>query len=76
MQEQQKASLAVCQSAKENRELNVRAYQDELVETKEVIEAQIMEALLAGQYQKVLYDHMEAQARLEFLVGAGKTTPD
>ena len=32
----------------ENRELNERAYQEELVETKDVIEAQLMEALLAG----------------------------
>jgi outer membrane protein TolC len=75
-QEQQKASLAALQAAKENRELNVRAYQEELVETKEVIEAQIYEALISGQYQKVLYDYMEAQARVEFLVGASKETPD
>jgi outer membrane protein len=47
----------------------VRAYQEGLVETKEVIEAQLMEALMSGQYQKVLYDHVEARAKLDFLVG-------
>jgi outer membrane protein len=75
-QQQQKSSLAAFQSAKENRELNVRAYQEELVETKDVIEAQIYEALLSGQYQQVLYDYLEAQARLEFVIGAYKGMPD
>jgi outer membrane protein len=67
--EQEKSGREALKSATENRELNVRAYQEELVETKEVIEAQLMEALMAGQYQKVLYDHAESQAKLDFLVG-------
>ncbi len=57
------------QSATENRELNVRAYQEELVETQDVIEAQIIEALLSGQHQKALYDHIAAQAKLDFAMG-------
>ena len=69
-QAQQKSSLAAAQSATENRELNVRAYQDELVETKDVIEAQILEALLAAQYQQVLYSHMEGLAKLDMVSGA------
>ena len=73
-QEQQKSGLDALQTAKENRELNVRAYQEELVETKEVIEAQIYEALLSGQYQKILYDHLETQAHLDFIVGERKGT--
>jgi outer membrane protein TolC len=68
-QEKQKSGLEALKSAVENRELNVRAYQEELVETKEVIEAQIYEALLSGQYQMVLYDHLEVQANLDFIVG-------
>jgi outer membrane protein TolC len=68
-QEQQKSGLNALKSAKENRELNVRAYQEELVETKEVIEAQIYEALLSGQYQQILYGHLEAQAHLDFIAG-------
>ncbi len=74
--EQQKSSLAAFQSAKENRGLNVRAYQEALVETKDVIEAQIYEALLSAQYQRVLYDWIEVDARLEFLVGARKMAAD
>jgi len=73
-QEKQKSGLDAQNTAIENRELNVRAYQEELVETKEVIEAEIYEALLSGQYQKVLYDNLEAQARLEFLAGGQKGT--
>jgi outer membrane protein len=68
--DKQKANLEALRSATENRELNVRAYQEELVETKEVIEAQILEALISGQYQQVLYEYAETQARLEFLAGA------
>jgi outer membrane protein len=67
--EQEQSSHEALKSATENRELNVRAYQDELVETKDVIEAQLMEALMSGQYQKVLYDHAESQAKLDFIVG-------
>ncbi len=68
-QEQRESSREAMVSATENRELNVRAYQEELVETQDVIEAQIMEALLEGQHQKVLYDHIAAQAKLDFVVG-------
>jgi outer membrane protein len=67
--EQQKSGLAAAQSATENRELNVRAYQEELVETKDVIEAQLLEALLTAQYQKVLYDYVEGLAKLNFVAG-------
>jgi outer membrane protein len=73
--QQQKSSLEAAKSATENRELNVRAYQDDLVETKDVIEAQLMEAIMSGQYQKVLYDHVDAQAKLDYVVGAGQVLP-
>jgi len=66
---QHEATQEAMESATENRDLNVRAYQQELVETQDVIEAQLMEALLSGQYQKVLYDHIAGQARLDFVVG-------
>ena len=77
-QQQQKSAYDAFQSAVENRDLNIRAYQEELVETKDVIEAQLMEALMAGQYQKVLYENMEAQAKLDFAAGreAGMVTGD
>ncbi|HTG02035.1 MAG TPA: TolC family protein [Nitrospirota bacterium] len=56
-------------SATENRELNTRAYQQELVETKDVIEAQLMELFIHSQYQKAIYDYQSGIASLEFLVG-------
>lgn len=56
-------------AARENRELNVRAYQDELVETRDVIEAQLLESFINAQYLKALYDHVENLTRLEFIVG-------
>jgi outer membrane protein TolC len=56
-------------ASRENRELNVRAYQDELVETRDVIEAQLLESFINAQYLKALYDHVENLTRLEFIVG-------
>ena len=56
-------------AAQENRELNVRAYQDELVETRDVIEAQLLESFINAQYLKALYDHIENLTRLEFIIG-------
>jgi hypothetical protein len=46
------------------------AYQQELVETKDVIEAQLMESLLKANFQKTLFDLAEAQARLQLVVGS------
>jgi outer membrane protein TolC len=67
--EQYQASKEAMEAATENRELNERAYQAELVETKDVLEAQIMESLMQAQHQKVLYDHLETKAGLNFVVG-------
>lgn len=63
-------------SATENRDLHVRAYQDELVETKDMIESQLVEAVLAGQFYKVQYDLAESRAVLDRMLGAtgGATT--
>jgi outer membrane protein TolC len=57
------------QAASDNRELNIRAYQDNLVETKDVIESQLMEAVLAAQYYRVLYDLADSRARLDLILG-------
>lgn len=67
--QQKVSSEAAAVSAEENRSLNERAYQAELVETKDVIEAQLIESLMKAQYQKALYDHVEACAELDFVVG-------
>ncbi len=68
-QQQQSASAEAAKAAEENRELNIRAYRDELVETQDVIEAQLLEFVVDSQYQKALYDHVHSQIHLDFVVG-------
>jgi outer membrane protein len=68
-QQQKLSSEAAAVSAEENRSLNERAYQEELVETKDVIEAQLIESLMKAQYRKVLYDHLETRANLDLVIG-------
>jgi outer membrane protein TolC len=66
---QQRANGEAVRAAEENRDLNERAYQEELVETKDVIESQLIESFVKAQHLKSLYDHVEAQAGLDFVVG-------
>jgi len=68
-QEQKASSEAAAASSEENRSLNERAYQEELVETKDVIEAQLVESLMKAQYRKALYDNLDARANMDFVVG-------
>jgi len=56
------------ETARDNRELNDRAFQNDMVELEDVINAQIMENFLQAYYQKILYDYIEAQAHLEYAV--------
>jgi hypothetical protein len=56
-------------AATENRDLNTRAYENELVETEKVIRAQLMEALMQAQHYKALYDHIALKSQLNLLVG-------
>jgi len=63
------ATLEAMKSAEENRDLNTRAYQNELVETEKVIRAQLMEALMCAQHYKTCYDHLALQSQLNLLVG-------
>ncbi|MEW6720993.1 MAG: TolC family protein [Thermodesulfobacteriota bacterium] len=67
--EQRKAMETAARTAEENRDLNERAYREELVETEDVIEAQLIESFMKAGNEKTLYDHAEAQARLELVVG-------
>ena len=69
-QKQKTATEAASVSSEENRALNELAYREELVETKDVIEAQLMESLMKAQYRKALYDCLEARASLDFVVGS------
>ena len=68
-QQQKVSSEAAATAAEENRALNERAYQEEIVETKDVIEAQLIESLMKAQYRKSLFDNIEARANLDFVVG-------
>ena len=56
--------------AEENRKLNVRAYQEEMVETKDVIEAQIIETLASASLFHSQHDLRDALADLDYRVGA------
>lgn len=69
IQEQCQAVKQSLIAAQENRSLTERAYQQELLTERDLIEAQIIESLLKAQYLKVIYDHFEVQAHLDFLIG-------
>jgi len=68
-QKSYQATLEAMNAATENRDLNTRAYQNELVETEKVIRAQLMEALMCAQHYKARYDHLALQSQLDLLVG-------
>jgi outer membrane protein TolC len=68
-QKSHQATLDAMKTAQENRELNIRAYQNELVETEKVIRAQLIEALMSAQHYKMCYDHIALQSQLELVVG-------
>lgn len=63
------ATLDAMKAAEENRDLNTRAYQNELVETEKVIRAQLMEALMSAQHYKARYDHVALLSHLNLMVG-------
>ncbi len=64
-----RAAKAAYDAAMENRELNTRAYQNQLVETSDVINAQLMEALMSAQYFKARYSHLALLSKLDLVVG-------
>lgn len=63
------ATLDAMTAATENRDLNTRAYQNDLVETGDVIRAQLMEAFMSVQHYKMRFDHTELRSRLNRIVG-------
>lgn len=72
-QKQHDATLSAMQTATENRDLNTRAYQNELAETEDVIRAQLVEALMQAQHYKTRYDHLLLRSRLDLVVGTEVT---
>lgn len=57
------------QAAAESRSLTERAFQQDMADAKDLIQAQIIESLMDVQYQKALYNHVLAEANLELLIG-------
>lgn len=55
--------------AEENRKLHVRAYQEEMVETKDVIEAQLVETFASANLHRVRHDLRAALADLDYRLG-------
>jgi outer membrane protein TolC len=68
-QKSHQATLDAMKSAVENRELNIRAYQNELVDTEKVIRAQLVEALMSAQHYKTRYDHVALKSQMNLVVG-------
>ncbi len=55
--------------AKDSRELNIRAYQIEAVEPKDVVQAQYIEAYVKADYLKYVHDYLISLAKIDKLVG-------
>lgn len=62
-------TLDAVKYARQNRKLHVRAYREELVETKDVIESQIVEAFSQGSLYRSRHFLNMALISLEYLVG-------
>lgn len=72
MQSSQKQFVILQEASKtasENRDLNTRAYQEDMVETKDVIEAQLFEAFTEGDFHRAQHDHALARATVDYIVG-------
>ena len=57
------------QTAAQNRDLNTRAYQEDMVTTKDVIEAQLIESYTKGAYYRSLYNNAISHAMTDYIVG-------
>ena len=66
---QMRDSAKASQLAQENRKLNARAYEEEMVETKDVIEAQLIESFAAASHYRAIHELQAARADLEHRVG-------
>jgi len=64
------ATEAAMKAAEENRDLNTRAYESELVETQDVIKAQLIESLMTAQHLKNRFDHATLQSQLSLIIGS------
>lgn len=69
VRDQVEASRIAARTATENRELHLRAYQDQLVETEDVIESQLIEVVVKVAYEQARFAHREQQLLLNSTVG-------
>jgi outer membrane protein len=63
------ATQKAMQAATEDRALNERAYENELVDTEKVIRSQLVEALMSAQHLKARYDCVALLSQLNLVVG-------
>ena len=68
-QNQVKVMREATQVSKENSDLNFRAYKEEMVETKDVLESQFMSSLTQASFYKAQHASMINEAELEYLIG-------
>jgi len=69
-QQQQSSLKSASETSMENVELTTRAYQNELLELDDVIEAQLIDSFTQARYEQNTYSHLEALANLELIVGS------
>ena len=67
--EQVKISQEALTIAKENSDLNFRGYQQGMIETKDVLEAQIFESMSKASYYKACYEVLTLEAKLNYTLG-------
>ena len=56
-------------TAAQNSELNFRAYQEDMVTTKDVIEAQVFESITKANYYRAYYDALMNRMKLSHIIG-------
>ncbi len=57
-------------TAVENLDLTERAYQIEMVEEKDLLEAQMIEAVMRAKYQLSIFEHIMAKNELDYIIGS------
>jgi len=68
-QNQVKIMREATEVAKENSDLNFRAYKEEMVETKDVLESQFMSSLTEASFYKAQHASLINEVELEYLIG-------
>lgn len=63
------SAQAALDAAQENHQLTELAYQADILEAQDLIEAQITEAIIEAQYHTVCYDHYQTHIQIEKLIG-------